>query len=116
MAEAILTAAVLLLALFGCAQGIRQLMSKCVYGNVPPQAYVILPLSGHREDVEWQVRACLHATENRFDVIVTDVGLDEPSRLLAQAVCERLAHTRFCADISEEKIFADSLQVSKKSI
>ncbi len=116
MAEAALTVAVLLLALFGCAQGIRWLASKCVCGDVPPQAYVLLPLSGHCEDVEWQVRACLHATGKRFTVLVTDAGLDEPSRLLAQAVCERLERVAFCTDISVQKICTDSLQVSKKSI
>ena len=96
MAETALTVAVLLMALFGCAQGIRWLVSRCVCSDVPRQAYVVLPLSGHCEDVEWQVRACLCATEARFTVKVIDAGLDDSSRLLAQAVCERLERVQFC--------------------
>ena len=116
MAETALTVAVLLLALFGCAQGIRWLVGKCMCGDVPTQAYVVLPLSGHCEDVEMQVRACLYATDARLGVLVVDKGLDDGSRLLAQGVCERLDRVQFCTDLSEQKFCADSLQVSEKGI
>ncbi len=116
MAETALTVAVLLLALFGCAQGVRWLVGKCMCGDVPKQAYVVLSLSGHCENVEMQVRACLHVTEARFLVLVTDRGLDESSRALAQEVCKRLERVQFCTNLSEQKFHADSLQVSEKGI
>ena len=56
MGEYILLAVVLLLALYGCAQGVGRIVSWIWKPRPDLSAMVILPVSGHREDVEFIAR------------------------------------------------------------
>ena len=101
MGETILTVGMLLLALSGCAQGIRWLGGR-LWGGGARQAVLLLPLSGHCEDAEYRIRGCLRAAaETRLPVWVVDAGLDPPSRELVQEVCGRMEGVRF---LPSEKI------------
>ena len=58
MGEILLTAMVMLLALYGCAQGVRWLSGRLL-SDGRRQALLVLPLSGVGEDAEYRVRSCL---------------------------------------------------------
>ena len=116
MGETVLTAAVLLLALFGCAQGVRWLSGRLLRTG-RRNAFVLLPLSGHCEDVEYRVRGCLHtASESRLPLLVVDAGLDEASRTLAEEVCGRLEGVYLCRWENLDKISVSGLQDTKNGI
>ena len=97
MGEIILTAAVLLLALYGCAHMVRQLCGRLL-GDGRRQAVLLLPLSGTCEDAEYRIRSCLHtARDERLRLFVLDDGLDAASRdAVAGWVEQTPAH--YCKD------------------
>ena len=111
-----MTAVVLLLALYGCAQAVRWLFGR-LFGGGMRQAILLLPLSGHCEDVEYLVRGCLYTTGGgRLPIAVVDAGLDESSRALAEEVCARLEGVRLCTWENLEKNGVVGLQDTKKGI
>ncbi len=96
MGEIILTAAVLLLALYGCAHMVRQLCGRLL-GDGRRQAVLLLPLSGTCEDAEYRIRSCLHtARDERLRLFVLDDGLDAASRDAVAQICTRLSGVRLC--------------------
>ncbi|MBP3388255.1 MAG: hypothetical protein J6K98_00105 [Clostridia bacterium] len=116
MGDILLTAAVLLMALFGCAQGIRWLSGRLLTGG-SRQALLLLPLSGHCEDVEFRVRSCLHTASGlRRPLLVVDTGLDPESRALAEEICRRFEGVWLCDRENLDKIDLVGLQDEKKGI
>lgn len=97
MGEILLTAAVLLLALYGCAQGVRWLGGR-LFDDGRRQALLLLPLSGVCEDAEYRIRSCLHtAREERLALYVMDNGIAPASRELVGQICTRLSGVRLCS-------------------
>lgn len=99
IAETVGAGAVLLLAVYGCVQGVRWAVLRLLSPPRSADSVWLLPLSGHREDVEYLVRTaaarrCWNAGCSG-DVCVVDVGADEETRLLARHVCEQVAGVRF---------------------
>ncbi len=100
MGEYICLTAVLLLALYGCAQAIgRVALYLCRPCRQTP-AVLLLPVSGHREDVEDLVRSTAMRYRWAQDmtggrILLVDAGMDEETRRLAQAVCERIPQVEF---------------------
>ena len=93
MGENILLVAVLLLALYGCTQLIRWLVLRLLTPPARDKGVRILPLNGHRDDLEYLVRAAV--VQRRWAgpllkperLILLDTGLDEESRQVAELLC-----------------------------
>lgn len=101
MGEYILLAVVLLLALYGCAQGVGRIVSWIWKPRPDLPAMVILPVSGHREDVEFIVRGAAvryrwAAGKPHGRILLMDAGMDEETRRLAKAVCGQIPEVDFC--------------------
>ncbi len=92
MGEHILLTAVLLLALFGCAELIRRLVLRVMAPSKGAGGILVIPISGHREDIEYVVRFAavrrnwVRGTENR-PILILDAGMDKETRQLAEAAC-----------------------------
>ena len=94
-------AVVLLLALYGLAQGIGQLISWIWKPRREIPAILILPVSGPCEEVEYLLRSALirqrwAAGMAPGRILLMDTGLDEETRQLARAVCDRMPGVEFC--------------------
>lgn len=93
MGENILLVAVLLLALYGCTQLIRWLVLRILVPPARDKGVRILPLSGHRDDLEYLVRAAV--VQRRWAgplfrperLVLLDTGLDVESRRVAELLC-----------------------------
>ena len=80
MGEHILLAGVLVLALFGCAELIRRLVLRVMAPSGHEGGILVIPVSGHREDIEYIVRcASVRRGWGR--------GADGETRRLAEAAC-----------------------------
>ncbi len=92
MGEHILLAVVLVLALFGCAELIRRLVLRVMAPSGHDGGILVIPVSGHREDVEYIVR-CASVRRNwgrggdSRPILILDAGMDGETRRLAQAAC-----------------------------
>lgn len=93
MMEYLWTAVILLLALYGAAQGVGRLIERMWRPPDDIRPVVLLPLAGHHEDVEHLLRCA--ATRHRWAgvhtrVVLVDAGMDDETRALAGEVCARL--------------------------
>ena len=109
MGEYVWLAVVLLLALYGLTQGVGRLMLWMWRPRRPQPAVLILPVSGHCEDVEHTVRGALARQHwvtggGAGRVLLLDAGMDEPTRDLARAVCARLPGVEFCRSAGDFQI------------
>lgn len=108
MAETIGAGVVLLLAVYGCVQGVRWAALRLLRPPRRTGGVWLLPLCGHCEDVEYLVRAAAARrrwnAEEAADVMVVDAGADEETRMLAQRVCDEVSGARFlrAEDLPEE--------------
>lgn len=101
MGEYVWLAVVLLLALYGLAQLIGQLICWIWRPRREIPALLILPVSGHCEDMEYTLRRALMrhrwaAAHPGGRILLMDAGMDEETRQLAQVVCDRLDGVEFC--------------------
>ena len=89
MGENILLVAVLLLALYGCTQLIRWLVLRLLTPPARDKGVRILPLNGHRDDLEYPVvqRRWAGPLLKPERLILLDTGLDEESRQVAELLC-----------------------------
>lgn len=95
MGEYVLLTIVLLLSLYGCAEGIRWLVLRILRPPKDTGGVLVIPLSGHRTDVEYIVRsvtACERWGGNGVHtrVLLLDAGMDAETRRLAERVCEEV--------------------------
>ena len=91
--------AVSLLALYGMTQLVGLVTERWWRPPKNTRAVVVLPLSGHVEDVEYRVRCLKHQCRwKNADICfaVVDDGMDKESRLLATEICARLSGVSFC--------------------
>lgn len=90
--------AVSLLALYGVTQLVGLVAERWWRPPKNTRAVVVLPLSGHVEDVEYRVR-CLErqCRWGKADIrlVVVDDGMDEETCLLARELCARLSGVSF---------------------
>lgn len=101
MGQYLWLAVVLLLALYGFVQGIGQLICWIWRPRREIPAILILPISGHCEDVEYTLRCALTrqrwaAGITQVRILLMDTGMDEETRALARAVCDRMPGVEFC--------------------
>ena len=92
------TVAVLLLALYGCMEGLRRLAERVL--TLPAdRGMIVLVFRGHCEDAEYLLRS---AATRRLPVVAVDAGADEDTRAVldttASAVCgvECVTAATFC--------------------
>lgn len=108
MAEYIWTAVVLLLALCGCVQCIRWVVLRLLLPVRKSGGIWLVPLSGHRTDVEYLVRsiAAHRLWEDRFapTVYLLDIDADEETRQLAQCACDEVGVVRMVKPSELSKI------------
>lgn len=92
MGEHILLAGVLVLALFGCAELIRRLVLRVMAPSGHEGGILVIPVSGHREDIEYIVRCASvrrgwgRGPDSR-PILILDAGMDGETRRLAEAAC-----------------------------
>ena len=93
MAESIGAGIVLLLAVYGCVQGVRQAVLHLLRPPKHPGGVWFVPLSGHREDVGYLVRT-LSARRRwggeKTEVCLVDTGADGETEALARRTCEEV--------------------------
>ena len=91
--DKILLILVLLLALYGCTQLIRSAALRILTPHARDRGIRVLPVSGHRDDVEYLVRSA--AVQRRWAgpllrperLILLDTGMDGETRELAEKLC-----------------------------
>ncbi len=97
--QAIGAGIVLLLAVYGCVQGVRWLVLRLLSPPHSADGVWLVPLTGHREDVEYLVRTAAArrcwGVGTDGDVYIVDTGADEDTRVLAQCACREVSGTRF---------------------
>ena len=85
MWEVLGTVVVLLLALYGCMEGLRRLAERVL--TLPAdRGMLVLVFRGHCEDAEYTLRS---AAARRLPLVAVDAGADEETR----AVLETMANT-----------------------
>ena len=112
MGETIGLILILLLSLYGCAQLILALSRRLLLPAKGDRGMVIIPLSGHRTDIEYLVRSIsFRQCQNRHDIPIylVDTGLDEESRALAFNICGKLGQKLYTAE-DLEKVWGVGLQ------
>lgn len=114
MGETILCIVVLLLSLYGCVELVRAMITRILRPGKETSGVLLLPLSGHRSDVEFIVQSA--ATRNRWltefseQVLLLDLGMDEETRLLAENACRQFENVRLSTPQDLEKMFDSGLQ------
>ena len=93
LAESIGAGIVLLLAVYGCVQGVRQAVLRLLRPPKHPAGLWFVPVSGHREDAEYLVRSL--SARRRWggegtEVCLVDVGADRETRAVARRACEEV--------------------------
>lgn len=114
MGETLLLVMVLLLSLYGCMELVRFLALRLLRPGKNEGGVLVLPFSGHRDDVEFQVRSA--AVRSRWSpalpsrVLVLDGGMDPETRALAEQICRQYDHVRLGTPEEFEKMFDFHLQ------
>lgn len=87
MWETVGTVAVLLLALYGCMEGLRRLAERLLH---PPckRGLLVLPFSGHCEEAEFVLRCAAAHTRGMVPIVAVDAGADAETRRVLEAVAE----------------------------
>ncbi len=120
MGETIMLILVLLLALYGCMELIRRAAVRIMRPSGPRSGILVLPLSGHCGDVEYQIRAA--ASQNSWGgemtgtVLILDAGMDEETRALAEKVCADYPSVRLEKSPELEKMFGARLQKEESGL
>ena len=95
MGEHILLTLVLILALYGCAELIRWLVLRVMKPAADCGGILVIPISGHREDIEYIVQAAAvrrnwgRGMESR-PILLLDAGMDSETRRLAETACAQV--------------------------
>ena len=100
MSETIFFVMVMLLALYGCVEIIRQLSLRILSPVKSIASVLVIPIAGHRTDMEYIVRSA--ATQRRFAsppvhyrVLLMDTGMDTETKAMAERVCREVG----CVDM-----------------
>lgn len=117
MGEKILLAVVLVLALYGCAELIRRVVRAVMSPSRGCEGVWVIPISGHREDVEYIVRAAA-AQRGRFGgpkgrILLLDAGMDEETRRLAEQACRDVGTVDMIEENKLSGAAKDGLQESR---
>ena len=106
MSETIGAVIVLLLALYGCASVIWDILRLIYKPRARDAGMYVIPISGHREDVEYVIRGAAYHAEGR--VLIVDAGMDDETRELTKQVCARLHTADFYTHIDLDSILEQS--------
>ncbi len=99
MGEKILLIAVLLLALYGFAELLCHIAARLLGPGRECGGVWVIPVSGHREDIEVLVReaAARRLRGRPYPVLLLDTGMDEETRRLAERVCAQVGTVDICS-------------------
>ncbi len=79
----------LLLALYGCIEGLHRLCEHLL--RLPPdRGMVVLVFRGHCEDAEFTLRCAAANRRKHLPVVAVDAGADEDTRAVMEAAAETL--------------------------
>lgn len=67
-------------------------VAEWIEGN--PKCITVLPLKGHHDDAELQIRAAV--SRHRGRCLVVDMGLDGETKQLIKTLCVRLNSAEYC--------------------
>ena len=102
----------MLLAVYGMATLVHTVAERWL---LPKQSALwVIPVSGHRTDAEYLIRAAEFA-QHRSPIVLLDCGLTPESAQLAREVCERL-HVNYATQKDWEKITKTALQEEKRGV
>lgn len=114
MGESILMVAVLLLSLYGCVELIRYIALRILKNGNSVSPVLVLPVSGHCQDMEFVVRAAVSRSrwisDSPGSVLIIDIGMDDETRILAKKICDEFSNVSLGVPTDCEKLFAPSLQ------
>lgn len=102
MAETLGTVAVLLLAVYGAAEGIWRLVTYLVYPPCGERGVWVLWFRGHCEDAEFLVRCAAAQCRGRIPICAVEMDTDEETHTVLEATCravrgvELLTSATFC--------------------
>lgn len=89
MGEGIMLIAVLLLALYGCAELISRMAARILRPAEEFAGIRVIPVGGHRTDMEYIVRsAAAQCKCAGCRVLLLDTGMDEETRRIAERACK----------------------------
>lgn len=102
---------VLLAAVYGCVQGVRWLVLRVLTPTDGESGVWLVPLCGHREDVEYLVRTAAArrcwGVGGDGEVYVVNMGADEETCALAACICRQVHGTRFLDAADLPAAFSD---------
>ncbi|MBE6758097.1 MAG: hypothetical protein E7552_06090 [Ruminococcaceae bacterium] len=87
MAETLGTVAVLLLAVYGLMEGIRQLVARLVYPPCGERGVWVLWVRGHCEDAEFLVRCAAARCRGRMPLCAVEIDTDDDTHRVLEATC-----------------------------
>jgi len=81
------TVIVLLLALYGCMEGLRRVVERLLC--LPPdRGVMVLVFRGHCEDAEYTLRAAAMHRRRGLPIVAVDAGADEETRAVLHAAAD----------------------------
>ena len=102
----------MLLAVYGMTALVHTAAERWLF---PKQSTVlVIPVSGHRTDAEYLIRAAEFA-KHRSPIVLLDCGLTPESARLARTVCERL-HVNYVTQKDWENFIKTALQAEKRGV
>lgn len=115
MGETVLLVAVLLLALYGCVELTRELVTRMMAPRTGESGIWVIPVSGHRADIEYVIRSatveCRWAEKRRIRrVWLLDMGLDAETRRIAEKLCEETDGVGLCRPAELNLAYREDLQ------
>lgn len=115
MRETIPLAIGMLLAVYGAAQLLWHLACRLLCDDGGNNGYLVIPMSGNREDAEYHARRTALLRGYGFHPIVLDTGLTPESATLTEEVCRRL-RVDFVAEKEWQKMLENALQEPKSGV
>lgn len=111
MGEGIMLIAVLLLALYGCAELISRMAARILKPKEEFAGIRVIPVSGHRTDMEYIVRSAAAQCKCAGGrALLLDTGMDEETRKIAERACEATGSVGFCEAADLDDILHKRLQ------
>ena len=107
---------VLVLALYGCAELIRHIVRAVMLPSRGWEGVWVIPVSGHREDVEYIVRAASVQRERaglKGRILLLDAGMDEETRRLAEQICREVGTVDMIVENKSDTVVQEGLQHSR---
>ncbi len=118
MAQTIGAGVVLLLAVYGCAEGVRRLVLRLMRPPKGHRCLWLLPLTGAGEEAEYLARSAsaLRRWQPLSDgeVYIVDGGVDAKAADRARRVCETVPGVQFVGQEEFTAVFADFLPKNQK--